>query len=109
MWSAKGMVAIIKMEEMAPEISPKTRMIFFMVVSFFRVDDLDVLVEEDFVAVGIDGGEAGWTGGIRIGGGGEFYALGLQFALDLADVGEGGKFGGVLVPARIESEDIFLE
>ena len=77
--------------------------------SLWEDGGLDVLVEEDLVAVRVLEEEAVRAGGGLVGLADEGDALALDLTLDAADVGESVELLGVGVPARIEREDVLVE
>ena len=62
--------------------------------------ELHVLVEQDGIAIGVDGDKAGGSGGGLVGFLLERNTLGFQLALEVADVGEGVEFFGRFGPSR---------
>src|SRR6187455_2165671 len=74
-----------------------------------RRNRLDVLVEEDRVAVRIEDEEAARPGRALVRLGDERDTLCLELALRLAHVGERPRRPPVLVPARVEREHVLLE
>ena len=68
-----------------------------------------MLVDEDGVSVRVFEDDASRAGGCFVGFHGEGEAVGFEFLLDLADVGEVCYGLGVLGPTRVEGEDVLFE
>src|SRR5262249_16913150 len=68
-----------------------------------------MLIEEDWIPIRVQSHEAGWPRCALVGLLYQLHALGLQLALQFADVRERGQFLGVAVPARVEGQDVLLK
>ena len=68
-----------------------------------------MLIDQDWVSVGIGHHEIGWTGGgfvcFRL----EAHSQCFEFLLDIADIRERIELFGVAVPTRIERQHVALE
>ena len=68
-----------------------------------------MLIDQDRVAIRIDGNEAGRPRGALVHLLLQLHALSLQLPLQFPDIGEGPARPGVLVPPRVEGENVPLE
>src|SRR5262245_51534896 len=69
----------------------------------------NVLVDEDWIPIGIEQHQAGGSGRRLVGLGRQRESLALESLLNDADVVEGRHRGGVSVPAWIERQDVPVE